>query len=189
MNNLTVYLLNKPLYFVTFILSMVPLWFAVLFPIANEFDLITGGLFFLLIFASKVNVETELLDANPFSAMVTTLLKMSVSISIQVTIVVLLFILGIAILLQVKTAVVVVSIFILLAIMALFVFGRSITIQKLWGYYTIESRKAGFFSELWYQLIWVVILFTNDKITVMLGLILSFYFYMKHVSKRYGDLL
>jgi len=59
-------------------------------------------------------VETELLDTNPFSAMVTTLLKMSVSISIQVAIIVLIFILGIAILLQVKIAVVVVSVFIYL---------------------------------------------------------------------------
>lgn len=179
------YMVERPLYFVSFLVSMVPLWFPFLLIIYRNFDIFSGMVLFFLIICSKIYIETEITGENPFSLLFYTILRMGASLSLQISAIFLMILLAVAVLLEEKTFLFIVSILTILVFISLFLLDGKSNMERLWGYRELKGERLGIISRIFYQIIWLIIIFKYDYYVILLGLVLSFYFHMKGFLKKF----
>lgn len=181
------YLLERPLYFLSFLISMIPLWFPILLIFYRDFDLLLGITTFFMIICSKIYLETEITGGNPFSNLLYTISRMVVSISLQLVIIFLMILLLISLTFGDTKFVSVIFFLILIVIISLFLFGSDRYLERVWGYRGLKGDSMGVITKIFYQLIWLIIMFSNDYTVISLGLLLSLYFHTKDFMKRFSS--
>lgn len=179
------YMIDKPLFLLSYIFSMIPIWFVILLPVYKDFNIIDAAILLVIVISSRVYIDAEVFDFNPFKILINTVIKMTVSMAIQISILFLSILMIIGIALEEDSFVLIILILITISLFALFITGRDTTIKRIWGVDVISSDNFGFVAGIIYQVIWVIIFFSNDLFLITSGVILALIVYHKKFLKRF----
>ncbi|MCX8084229.1 MAG: hypothetical protein N3C60_04840 [Calditerrivibrio sp.] len=178
------YMIERPIFSVSFIISSVPLWFAIVYPIEKSLDIVFGILFILLVLLSKIYIQAEPTGVNPFLLLFNTIIRSAINVSLQISLLFVIVILMVFWLIEDITVVAIFSFIGVALIFSIIVFGRSNNLQMILGFRTVRDSRRNLLMGLFYNLLWIVILFTDDSLLIVMGVVIAIYFHYKDFSKE-----
>jgi len=180
------YLIERPFFTISFILSAIPILYVVFYAINKELDLLATFIFITILFLAKVDIYADSFKMNPFLLLLNTFIKRVTNFALSLAFFVFVVFLTFFIAIKESTIVIVIGILLMAILVVIIIFGSGSLLRKLLGIMTVEERRS-IIGSIFYNMLWVLVLITDDIFMFILGLLISIYWNMilefKNISK------